>query len=138
MGHRRLCFRLPQPGVRGTSGRRDGAEEKMAPWSPSPRLRLLGRRVAIRVLSAGAPPLYTAEGGVQPPPSWRRCPTAQKIDGLQSDEPKPPKQPAHAARHRCEPERGNEREKPVIPASGPSEEGPDNCTDNGTDSKETK
>src|SRR5215831_491130 len=32
---------------------------------------------------------------------------------------------------------GNEREKPVIPASAPSEEGPDNCTDNGTDSKET-
>jgi hypothetical protein len=24
------------PGVRGTSGRRDGAEEKMAPWSPEP------------------------------------------------------------------------------------------------------
>jgi hypothetical protein len=36
------------PGVRGTSGRRDGAEEKMAPWAP--RLMLmsgsLGRRAA--------------------------------------------------------------------------------------------
>ena len=30
-----------------------------------------------------APPPYTPEGGVQPPPSWRLCPTAQKIDGLQ-------------------------------------------------------
>ena len=44
-----------------------------------------------------APPPYTPEGGVQPPPSWRLCPTAQKIDGLQAGEPKPPKQPAHAA-----------------------------------------
>jgi hypothetical protein len=50
---------------------------------------------------------------------------------------KPSKQPARAGRSRCEPERGNEREKPVIPASVPSEEGPDNCTDNGAYSKET-
>jgi hypothetical protein len=66
----------------------------------------------------------------------RRRETAQGSTGLQAGEP--PKQPTHAGRNRCEPERGNESEKPVIPASAPSEEGPDNSTDNGTDSEETK
>jgi hypothetical protein len=45
-GRRRLCFRLPHARCARHVEPQDGAEEKMAPWSPSPRLRLLGRRVA--------------------------------------------------------------------------------------------
>src|SRR5262249_11886789 len=68
-------------------------------------------------------------GSVQPP----KKSTGYKLANLNH-----PQQPAHAGRNLFQPAGGNEREKPVIPASAPSEEGPDNCTDNGTDSKETK
>src|SRR5262245_27197557 len=60
-GHHWLCLHLPDARcVRGTSSRRGSAAEKMAPWSPSPRLGLLGRRVATAPKCGSAYPTHSS------------------------------------------------------------------------------